>query len=135
MKYFKLFLFVVLGFIFQGCPGETGDESPDTYLTIKNTSDQLIYYPFSHNNVEVLPAFFSNFPSYRQINSNDKAKIDIYLDSFKGDIKLWILIYKKSTIDSHTWEEIKEKGLYDKRYELTLDELKSMNYEITYDGN
>ncbi|MFB9079292.1 hypothetical protein ACFFLS_01750 [Flavobacterium procerum] len=72
---------------------------------------------------------------YHKLNSGDKATISIYFDSLNGDYKLWILIYKKATFDTHTWEEIKEQGLYDKRYEFTLEQLKSMNYELIYDGN
>lgn len=53
---------------------------------------------------------------------------------FDGGKKLWILVYKQSTLDAHTWQEIKDQGLYDKRYDLTLDQLKAMNYEIVYTG-
>lgn len=134
MKYIKLFLILVIGMTLQGCPGES-EEAPDAYLTIKNTSNQIIYYPFEYNNAEVLPIVFPKAPFYQNINSNAEVKINVYFRSLKDDRKLWILIYKKTTIDSHTWKEIQDQGIYDKRYELTLEQLKSMNYELTYDGN
>lgn len=53
----------------------------------------------------------------------------------KGDGKIWILIYKKSTNENHSWEEIQKQNLYDKRYSFTLDESKAINWKLVYDGN
>lgn len=52
---------------------------------------------------------------------------------FNNNRKLNILIYKESTLNQYSWQEIQEQNIFDKRYVLTLEELKAMNYTIVYE--
>ncbi len=133
MKYFKL-LPLIIGMMFlQGCPGES-DEDPDGTFMISNSSGETIYTYFYNSSSEVLPDNFAVKPG---ISITPSAYYETFFryDSFDKNRKLWILIFKKSTLDTHTWQEIQNQGLYDKRYALTLEQLKSLNYDIIYDGN
>lgn len=44
------------------------------------------------------------------------------------------LIFKQSTLDKYTKEELIEKNIFDKRYVLTYEELEKMNFKIVYTG-
>ncbi|WP_428231881.1 hypothetical protein [Flavobacterium sp.] len=133
MKYVKLLLCIVLSLCLQGCPGEP-DEATDGSFTIKNTSNEIMYVYYVTSTSEILPNYFAVQPSLiiNIAGSWNETFGDSYFEKNK---KLWVLIFKKSTVENHTWQEIKDQGIYDKRYELTFDKLKSMNYEIIYDGN
>ena len=52
----------------------------------------------------------------------------------KGANHLEIFIYRASTLEANDWETIRDDGLYDARFDLTLEELEAMNFEVVYDG-
>lgn len=137
MKYFKfLILFISMGML-QGCPGEDDGLILINGLTIVNKSGKTIYYDcFEVSKTEINSSnlFFSRLSQLPDNSSYERCRY--YTEQFKdGDEKVWILIYKQSTIDNHSWEEIQEQNLYDKRYSFTLDELNAMNWQLVYDGN
>ena len=110
------------------------DKSPDNFFTLKNTFGENIYIYYDFFDSEIKPNRYAVSPTII-IN-----KDNFYIESFRNDFfnnnkKLWILVFKKSTLDAHTWQEIKDQGLYDKRYSFTLEELKAINFQIIYDGN
>jgi len=128
MKYFKfLLLFITMG-ILQGCPGEDDGLVLINGLTLKNISGETVSEVNSSN------LYFNQLIELK--NNSNYQRCKYYTQQFKtGDEKIWILIYKQSTIDNHSWKEIQEQNLYDKRYSFTLDELNAMNWEVVYDGN
>lgn len=77
----------------------------------------------------------SNLIPILKLEPNQKCVDNVFKEAFDSNRKLWILIYKQSTIEAHTWQENKDKNLYDKRYELTLDQLSALNFKVVYDGN
>lgn len=103
-------------------------------LSFATTGGIYIYRGVSPNEIKSVDVKFSYTDL---IKSNQKEHYSYYESAFKVDYnkKLWILIYKQSTIDNHSWEEIQEQNLYDKRYSFTLDELNAMNWELVYNGN
>ena len=68
------------------------------------------------------------------IDRQDTFKTVYFTSLFNNNRKLNILIYKESTLNKYSWQEIQKKNIFDKRYVLTLDELKAMNYKVVYDG-
>jgi hypothetical protein len=130
MKTLKILLLSIICFSLQGCPGEI-EKEPDISFKIQNSSTMDIYFTVSHNNGNIL---------IRQPEERDRilingVKNEVTFNSFFQEGRLLtIFIYKKSTLDSKTWQEIKDQGLYDKRYDLTLEQLKALNYEIVYTG-
>ena len=130
MKKLKILLLLIICFSLQACPGEV-EKEPDVKFNIINSSTVDIYFTVSHNNGNIL---------IRQPEERDKilingVKNEVTFDSFFQEGRLLtIFIYKKSTLDNNTWQVIKDQGLYDKRYDLTLDQLKALNYEIVYTG-
>lgn len=133
MKTLKILLFTIFCFCLQSCPGETFDETPDGKIILKNAYSQNIYFTY----------LFSNVPQNNYLDTNKILSLDVnsiysieFMNfDFNNEKKLTIYLYKQSTVDTHTWQEIKDKGLYDKRYDLTLEQLKTLDFMVMYDGN
>ena len=133
MKTLKIISIVFIAFLLQACPGEQ-EKDPDNNLVLYNNSNEeiIIYYIMSSNTTNLIDFF----PSPNGIvKKGDKKTISIDYNSFDNNRKFWVTVVKKSTLDAHTWQEIKDQGLYDKRYSFTLEELKAINFQIIYDGN
>ena len=106
MKPIKYLLSILIVLCFQGCPGRYSEE-PDMQFTIKNKSNEDIYF-----------------------YANCEDSIINIKDLSKG----YLIFLEKTILDAYSWQEIQEKNIFDRQYVLTLEELKSMNYEIIYDG-
>ncbi len=135
MKYFKfLLLFITMGLL-QACP-TPDDEIIVGQIMLKNNIEESIYF---YEDISDHELFSNNISQYRltkqKILSRETKNIKVYEYYFENNKKLYVFIYKQSTLDNYTWEEIQEQNLYDKRYSFTLDELKAMNWELVYDGN
>ena len=135
MKYFKfLILFITMGLL-QACP-TSDDEILAGKLLIKNSSNEPFYYyeDFSINILNTTDINFNRLKAQQLIVDNAK-EINIYHYHFEKNESLYIFLFKESTINDHSLEEIQEQNLYDKRYCFTLDELNAMNWELVYNGN
>jgi len=132
MKNISKIILVLIGLLFLNCSHNINDKPLDIYLN--NTSNQNIrflydFFPFEqekvpmHYTVFLLEGHKINF-SNGAIRTFDFKKYNIFF------IKIW----KQSTLDRYTWEEIQQKDIYDKKYSLTLDDIQRMNYTIVYDG-
>lgn len=51
----------------------------------------------------------------------------------KGET-IYIIVYKQSTMDKYSEEELLEQNIYDKLYTLSYDDLEKMGFKITYTG-
>ena len=135
MKNLKIILIVVIVFLFKSCilPVEPKEKEPDGSFTVINNSNQIIFIDYKMSVNLILPTEFPQSPNTSIENLKSfKENLDYYW--FDENKKLNILVYKKSTLDNNTWQVIKDQGLYDKRYDLTLEQLKALNYEIVYTG-
>lgn len=127
MKAIRILIISILCFSLQGCPYPP--EEPTLEFEIINSSTTDIHVTESHNAGTVL---------VRQPEESDKIPINgvkteqTSYSFFEQGRLLTIFIYKDSTLTNNSWQEIKDQGLYDKRYDLTFEELKAMNFEIIY---
>lgn len=133
MKTLKILLLSIICFSLQGCPGEGEEDIPDNFFNIQNNFNEDIYVYYEILDTELLPIRYPVVPSIKIIQTGKyrEAYKNVFFD---GGKKLWILVFKKSTLENNTWQVIKDQGLYDKRYDLTLEQLKALNYEIVYTG-
>lgn len=126
-----LYLSIVITSLFlQACPH--GDEPDMSYAIINNHSERI--YLFQNNIDSIITSKYSTQRPIMFINSKDIFETPYNTSLFNKNRKLNILIYKESTLNKYSWQEIQEKNIFDKRYVLTLDELKAMNYKVVYDG-
>jgi hypothetical protein len=132
MKTVKISILLILSFLLQGCPEPeppivnrfdfTNSSSEDIYIYSRNSSDAVELSPGSEQ-----PSIVTQ--------KGERWSFPLTELPFNEGSKLWILVFKQSTLDTHTWQEIRDKKLYDKRYSFNLEEMKAVNYQITYDGN
>lgn len=131
MKTLKLFLSLPILMVFiTACPKQ---DNPDMSYFIVNKCHEKIYL-FQNNIDSVMTSKYSTHQPLEFINSQDTLKSPYYTILFNNNRKLNILIYKESTLNKYSWKEIQEQNIFDKRYVLTLEELKAMNYTIVYEG-
>lgn len=137
MRFFKIILLICIGLIFQACPVELEDDDIQLgTIVIENQLNESIYYCMnsSQSELTVREACYQSVLESSYILLKDNKKLKIFEGMFQNNQKLYIFIYKQSTLDTHSWEEIQLENLYDKRYSFTLEELKAMNWTIVYNG-
>lgn len=66
-------------------------------------------------------------------NSLNKGLLIVY-DGTEKSVSHQIIIFKQSTLDKYTKEELIENDIFDKRYVLTYEELEAMGFKIVYTG-
>ena len=107
---------------------------PDFNFYIVNNGNETIKFYFKFSNKELTSKDF-NSPPYVKILPNSKFKEGAADEFFKNNNKLWVLIFKESTLEKHTWQDIQNNNIFDKRFSLSLEEIKALNFEVIYDGS
>ena len=131
MKLVRQILKIFCGIIFlclvTGC-----DPTVCVRITIDNRSNEPICYE-PVPKLTMSSEYFSNF----KIKCNSSIPILLEYDpTFKKEKAIYhFLIFKESTINKYSHRELVEQDIYDKRYDLTYDELVAMNFTITYTGD
>jgi|GEM_PF-6406186 len=129
----KTILLLTLLFVMTGCPGD--DVDFPYYIKLSNQSGEAVFY---HKLGAVQDVYSSGFTAspMRSITSGMSTDTGFRDTEISGEKSLYLLLYKKSTLDNYTWEEIQQQNLHDARYKFsTIEELQSINFEIIYDGN
>lgn len=141
MKRIKTYIFLsVLSVLLMAT---TCDDSTVHYtdFILENQSNETIYVcEYQLNDKELLTPLYV----FRRLNKDFVkkvftdgifiGKVGIPWNSTQADDKYQIIIFKQSTMDKYTEDELVEKNIFDKRYMFTYDELKKMNFKITYTG-
>ncbi|SFD74689.1 hypothetical protein SAMN05444380_101214 [Thermophagus xiamenensis] len=96
-----------------------------------NTKDTIqVYagynYPDTALNVEK-PILKIGYPDYE---TRLESKTD-WKDKLQGDT-LSIFILSKDTVDTYSWEDIRSEYNILKRYDMSISDLESQNWTITY---
>lgn len=137
-KSFYLVLFITALFLFA-CPDR--EDPIDSEITIYNnsawdvvwfldfnlsqdTSINALPYPLSSNNI-------GNFIIYSNNSLTFPGAWKYYFEERSPQI-LMLYIFNKDTIEQVSWERIEQENLVEKRYDLTLEILDSLNWTITY---
>ncbi|MBQ2950144.1 MAG: hypothetical protein IJE12_03730 [Prevotella sp.] len=82
---------------------------------IQNDSDETIYIQYYTDHADFC---IHNISICDSINKSEtfKGTIDIYDDQSAEDINHYVYIFKKSTLEKYTIEEIEHKKMYDAYY-------------------
>lgn len=114
----------------------------DDILSIEvenNTDEPVIIDDGKYNNYEIFqPNDFNWWPDRMYIiYGHEKKCISLNKtfnekESENGNIQ--ILLWKQSTLDRYSQEEIMQKNIYDKHYKLTYSDFKCGNNKIVYNG-
>ena len=119
------------------------DYSPEPYQVIsinfKNQTDNPDYVIESNGSQVDLKQFMAL--GYYQTaivwgnETNTWLSLCIGETSHNDTKELHLILFKQETLNRYTADELVEQNIYDKRYDLTYDELVAMNFTITYTGD
>jgi len=136
MKKIKLLFSIVI--LLTACPMDTAE-----LLWIKNNSNQTIVVTAGYVLPDTLLTERHNFLITIDINQSKMIKAteyldDRYLDRMKKGERLTLFVLSKDSVDTYSWEYLRENNIILKRYEFNWDELQMMgvgkkeNRTITY---
>ena len=143
MKLYKVYVilcFLCLLFTSMTCDNNYNINS----MTLENKSGETIYLDeFLLYDPKVLSpsVVFSSYESFHlmEIPPGGSFYGAIQLPAMgylsTRPIKYQIIIFKKSTLDKYTKEELIENNIFDKIYSFTNEELEAIDYKVTYTGD
>ena len=132
MKTLKILTLSIVCLFLQGCPEPDNPFINSFELTNLSSEDVYIY---SRNSPDAVNLSAGSEQPSTVTKKGEKWTFALTERPFQDGVKCWILVFKKTTIDNNTWQQIRDNNLYDKRYSFNLEEMKAVNYQITYDGN
>ena len=109
-----------------------GDEI-QAVITVRNNSTSNIYIQLRGLD-PVLYTWAPNENYFIPIDGVFEAGGNYY-SSLSSDGLEYIWLFDENVINNYSWEDIVENEMYLIRYDLSLQDLEDMNWEIVYDGN
>lgn len=140
---FAILVSIIIGLSLQSCRTEPYEVHQITFV---NKSAENIYVGYSSHGVVTPTVLFgqdSDVPFdwtkkiiYKDEATDSPSTTTGYAGGSEGNTKgeFHMIIYKFSTLEKYTPEELIEQDIYDKRYDLTLADLQAMHFFITYTG-
>lgn len=118
--------------MFNEC--DDGYETVDVYFENNSVEQVTVLALWMGDDFSILqPNWMSEWPNWvRTVMPNEKIIMSRVVYAEPDNYQL--LIWKQSTLDKYSKEEILWKNIYDKRYRYTKSELKKINLTIVYDG-
>ena len=111
----------------------------DIDLVIRNNSPErigLIYMIMERNSVFAPDIFYKCLPVFRYTEAYDIFHFYSVTERcyINNNYELQVLVFKQSTLDKYSEEEIIRDNIYDARYVLTEDDLVDNTFTIVYTG-
>lgn len=94
-----------------------------------NSSENVFLYMYLINNPNNCSFNFLVDPVIAPRNDNTKFSIAIDAAPY-----IQINVYKQSTLDTYSKQELSENNFCDKQYIISMSELEAMNFKIQYAG-
>ena len=107
------------------------------HVLFTNMSGDSIYFVCDYGESPLNPLnphyVFEEEPDCKIWELADKGRHDIYISKDYSEY-VYLIVFKKCTIDKYTNKELAEQNIYDKMYSLNGDDLEKMNFHIIYTG-
>jgi hypothetical protein len=110
----------------------------DFRLKVVNNSNKSIYADFYESHPDTTLGFNSHFRNIdKKVSPNGTITLGrggTWERAYKEDIqqKLLVFIFDAGIVENTPWDTIRSKYLVLKRYDLTLKDLDSLNFKVTY---
>jgi len=104
------------------------------------TNEEILIFSVIENNSEIAKENLKSlyrFDNTKMLSANSATELDCsfwYKYSERKPITdmLLVMIIRRSTLDSHPLGYLLENNIYDNKFLLSFDELKSMDFQIIY---
>lgn len=136
----KIGFYLVIAFVCTMFSASTCQELEESlYIMVKNDSDEDIimytYSSFVKDSDLITPRFaFTELRNVKRIAHGKGLETRMPLVTSVYTTCYQFLIFKQSTLDKYSNEELIERNIFDKRYVLTYEEQEKMNFKIVYTG-
>jgi len=103
------------------------------FFTITNNANHSISYYVGESYLDTL--IVQDKPHLRTIQPMSSSKDSdwgTWKERFSKIEKISVFIFHTDTISKYTWEEVADKYMVLKRYDLGLEDLKQRNFTVTY---
>jgi hypothetical protein len=126
----KIALCILVFLLFKTC------KFPDEqhYIIVTNNANHMISlyvgetYPDT-SIVQTKPRLWTVQPNS---NFDDVSEWGTWKERFSKIEKLSVFIFHTDTLNKYAWEEVADKYMVLKRYDLSLEDLKQCNFTVTY---
>lgn len=134
MKRFGSLLIVVVVLLL--CTALQCDEPDWVVVMLENQTSETLYV-INVNKGDAFENIFKNYSNAKIVLPHEKLEVTATCppNHFSGKIINVFYVFKESTFKTYTKEEIVEHNIYDKRYELTYQQLEEMDFTVVYTGN
>lgn len=142
----KIFVFLNISILLISC-NATNTNSCHKIITFVNKTNKTIYVVGSGEYPNIEDYKYNSDPlnnSYdTKVSANEASKNvlptsgnchEAIYSNIKSGIMM-VYVFDGPTLETQGWDYIKTNNLVLKRYDLTLKDLESMNWTITFDGN
>lgn len=139
LRYIYLFFTIPICMLLLATTCNKEDENCHKHINIVNNSDGDIYYSLSFrypDTITLYPNPTSDSYTYR-IEKNSEKK-DFSRSCYEGEIKInpeekiMYYIYSANTLETVPWDTVVKYYMILERYDLSVENLKSMNWTVTY---
>jgi len=128
----KIFIYLCVALLF---PAMTCDGLPLHYVEVHNYSDEPIsFFCDTYKNLTSEYVLLEHKWGLMELQEGQSYSMKIPYDNSENDGTIQVLIFRKSTLEKYSMEELAENNMYDAFYSYTFSELEAMQSRIVYDG-
>ncbi len=126
----KIVFIVIMSFILMGCPDP--DECCDSTITIINNSQGDVIPWEAYSDVDTTISFV--LPQNAEIIlAESELRIEgNFINTMQNGSTMRLFLFSRDTVDQVSWERIRDEYLILRRYDLTLEDLESMDWIVEY---
>lgn len=140
----RIVSFITLIILFSSC--EPNDRDDCHYkIRIKNNSDKVLYL-YSASEPKITPGDIRNDPYFETVPAHaGNGKVEFgniryiggskpqCVESFyEPEEEFYIYVFDSLAISKKSWEEVIEKNLYVKRFDITVNKLRENGFILEY---
>lgn len=140
-NYLSLLFLCSLTLLFTAMTCNDGNLVEAQDVLFENRSGDSIFFAYQYgydiskpsNPLNPYMVFINEPPYYISGLADQETFEGLGFRKGKSDY-IYLIIFKKETMDKYTQEELAEQNIYDTLYTLSYSELEKMNFKIIYTG-
>jgi hypothetical protein len=139
MRKFRMVLIMLLIPVLMGGSCENDDENCHDRIEFLNKTSRTLYVKKEES---AILSRYNGYPysdSYKTLpnENNNTAFFNVFSgrsDCYENTLKdtLYVFIFEEDVLANHPWADVVDKNLILQRYDLSLQDLQQLNWQISY---